>query len=255
MAARYHHVTMRLEDDLVIGKSIRDARRIARSALERDPDFGLLAFRAADNHLHSLLACGASDAAEYARRVEISTQLALGLESPYAPARVRPVEDQRHLWSAFWYILDQDKRHGLVGDPFSEASNLPDLLDFRGLGSFTRDHVRVHLPRVSEAQVLERRPEFKVEQAPLHAGDASRLADAAAAALALPHLRGNQPESVVARAAAVTVGRTFLRPTDVCRALGLASTSEARLAARPEAPDLERWIEAQLRLRRPIARR
>jgi len=255
MSARYHHVTMRLEDDLVIGTSVADSRRLARSALERDPEFGLMVFRAADNHLHSLLACEKEAAAEYGRRVEISSQLALDLGSPYAPARVRPIKDQAHLRSTFRYILDQDTRHGITGRPYSEASNLPDLVGFRGLGAFTRETLRLHLPRISDERILSMRPEFRVDRSPLTVADAPQLADAAAAAFALPHLRGNRPETVAARAAAVAVGRTFLRPAQVRWALGLGPAAEARLATLEPDPVAVGWVEAQLRLRRPVSRR
>ena len=252
MAPFAHHLTMRIVDDRIVCKTTAERRRVARSFLERAEEFRLLAFRAADTHLHALVAIDASAAAEFARRVEISIQHALGPGARFSPVHCTPIVDQRHLNNAFRYILGQEAHHGIATDPLHEASNLPDLLGLRLVGRHTVSHVRSWLPRVRREDLLAFLPE-RVDITPrsLDHGHLALLADAAAAAFALPDLGPRVPEAVAARAAAVAHGRCVSTPGVVAAVLGISLARERALARSPVPSALLDAVLGQLLLRRP----
>jgi hypothetical protein len=150
------HVILRLRDDRVIAPDVAARRRLARAVLGRGRGRGLLCFRAADTHVHILALGERGAAAELARRIEIALALGLGHCVGFSQAYIRPVESQRHLLRAFWYVLRQDEHHGVDGDAFHDASSLPDLLGARVLGTWTAEAVRAALPRVRRDELTER---------------------------------------------------------------------------------------------------
>ncbi len=252
-----HHVVLRLRDERVLCRTDADRRRVARSFLERDPTFNLLAFRTVDTHLHALLAVAASLALEFARRVEISIELALRPGSPFAPAYAKPIETQRYLSNAFDYILDQEQHHGLTSDPLHEGSNLPDLLGLRLTGGFTTGLVRGFLPRVRRADLIARLPggEALDSDEPMGYVHLPHLPAAAAAAACLPHVRGRRPEAVAARAAAVAIAEEFTGPATAARALGISRAAVKRLRLLQPPPALVEAVRRQARLRAAQTRR
>ncbi len=143
-----YHVTMRLADDRVLAPSDLERRRAARVLLRIGRDFDLLAFRLADTHLHALVRCSAEASGRFCQRVACALLRRLALPAPFERGRRRPIADQRHLYRAFFYVLSQDTRHGLVLDPFHDASSLPDLLGLRFFDATIAARVRAFLPRV-----------------------------------------------------------------------------------------------------------
>ncbi len=244
-----YHLTLRIVDDRLVAKTVAERRRLARSFLERDPIFQLLTFRGVDTHLHALVAALARSAAEFARRVEISIQLALGPGAPFATVHLTPIKDQRHLRSAFDYILDQERHHGLSVDPLHEAGNLQDLLGLRLVGRFTASHVRTWLPRVRRDDLVRFLPDGALTPRELGLGDLPGLADAAAAALALPDLRRKTRDAVMARAAAAIIGREVAPPSMVADVLALSRSGERRLQGLEPSPELLAAVRGQLLLR------
>ncbi len=243
-----YHLTHRIVDDRPVCTSTSLRRRVSRSFLERDPSFQLLVFRAIDTHLHSLVRVGHDPAGEFARRVEISIQKALDPGAPFSPVHRTPIRGQHHLVRAFDYILNQESHHGVRSDPLHEGSNLQDLLGLRVTGRHTAGAVRRFLPRVGRDHLLSFLPDCDIDaDVPLF-DCLAVLRDAAAAAVARPSVRGNKPEVLLARAAAVQLVDAGAR-SHAASALGIGVSTARRLAA-IDVPDA--YLEAvrgQVRLR------
>jgi hypothetical protein len=141
------HLMLRLEDDRVIATSTAARRKITRSILRVGRPFGLVAFRAADTHVHLQALCDLRAAGQLGRRAAIALRRSLALPVRFKPCHVKPINDQAHLYRAFHYILRQDDHHDLNVDTYHEASNLPDLLGMRLVGRYTWENMRAHLPR------------------------------------------------------------------------------------------------------------
>ena len=244
MTALAHHLMLKLRDKRVIAPTRAARRRLARSVLDRADEFHVVAFRAADNHIHLLALCDRPAAGELARRVELS----LRQPSPFLPAHIKGVGDQDYLYSCFRYILDQERHHEIELDPLHEASALPDLLGLRSVAPAIVGRVRSRLPRIKRRALLRHLGEPDLER-PVELW--SRLPDAAAAALALPSLEGRSARQVEARAAAVHAAQE-LGPTAIARALGCSRMTVHRLRLRTARPDLVRAVRRQLRLREQV---
>lgn len=244
MSTLAHHFMLRCRDDRVLTPSVGTRRALARVVLAQGRGAGLLAFRAADTHLHVLSAVGRPEAGELGRRLSLALGRVLALPVGFEPVRIVPVLDQRHLSNAFHYILGQDQHHGFGHDPTHDASNLPDLLGLRVIGVFTADSVRNHLPRVNRTSLLAHLgadPQACSE--PLAA-----LADAAAAAVGLHLLVGREPLVVAARRAAViAAGATPI--SEVAELLSLPLRTTQRLRCEGAPPELVRAVRLQLGLR------
>jgi hypothetical protein len=81
------------------------------------------------------------------------------------------------------------------------------------------------------------------------------LADAAAAALALPALRGRTPAVVAARRAAVHAAGDRMTPAELADALSVDERTIRRLRAQPPDVALRCAVDLQLRLRGALALR
>ncbi len=242
---------MHLRDSRAIASSPTAWRTIALSVLTVGRPFPLVCFRAVDTHIHALLTCGAREAAEFGRRVEISMQRRLNPGVGFAEVHVVPVVDQRHLTSTFWYALDNARRHGADVDPLFEASNLPDLLGMRVLGRWTISHARAALPRLHGDRLRELLP-----VQPGSERDPPLLLEAATAAIGYPRisLRGRVPHrSLVGEAADAIAAALRAIPdrssAEFARLLDVSRGTVAR--AREEEPrgELVAAIEQQLELR------
>ncbi|MBW2523125.1 MAG: hypothetical protein JRI23_03075 [Deltaproteobacteria bacterium] len=245
------HLRASLADRRVIAPTTQEQRILARAVLEAARPYPLIAFRAADNHLHLLAACCREWCGKLLRYASSSIRQRLRLPVPFGAPHFEPVRDQRHLVNAFHYQLRQDDRHDVDLDPWAEASNLPDLLGLRPLGRYTAANVARWLPRIQPAQLLAR---FGIEPDQLLHGPLPResfhlLADAAAAAASLPSLEGRSDEVVQARRAAVHVASGHLTGPEVATLLGASLRTVRRLHATPAPPDLVDALRRQLRLR------
>jgi len=245
------HITFRLADGRSICRTSAQRRRVARAFLERAQHFSRLAFRIVADHLHALVAVGPREAAEYARRVEVSIQKSRNPGVRCAPAHVTPVRSQRHIRNAFDDILRQEQHHEVGSDPLHDGSNLPDLLGARVVGTYTANNVREFLPRVRRKELLRCLPDPDVLDNGRALGllDLPFLADGAAAAFGLPHIRGSRPEALIARIAAVGIGLQIGPASLVGRALGISATSVRRLARCELSDIVVEAVEAQTRLR------
>ena len=246
------HVTMRLVDDRVLVTEPEHPRLIARVLLARGTTRDLVSFGVADNHLHAVLTCSRAVAGVFARAVETSLRHLLALRVPFAPARFRPIVDQQHLGNATSYSVRQQERHGVRLDPLREGTSLPDVLGLRVLDPSLATRFAARLPRVERADLLALLGVHLV-RGPV---DLEPLADAAAAALALPDLHGQDPERMAAKRAAVHVGLAAdLRPSQIAELLTSPARTVQRLAGDAPRTDLVRAVCLQLRLRTGVARR
>jgi hypothetical protein len=252
MAELGQHIILRLEDDRVIAPTAAARRILARAVLEVARPHCPLAFNGVDTHLHLETAGSGAQASELARRLKLSLVPRLGLEVGFAPARIKPILDQHHLRRTFAYILRQHDHHGYDEDPHHDASNLPDLLGLRLVGGYTAANVRSLLPRVRRADLLAALGLSSLEspaEIPL-----ALLADAAAAAAALPALTGRSVEVVEARRAAVHVAGDHHDSSALARALGCSPRTIRRLRSEPALEPLTRAVALQLHLRVSLPR-
>jgi len=243
---------IRPRDSRSIAATARGWRTIALSVLTVGRPFPLLGFRAVDSHIHAVLACGAEDAAEFGRRVEISIQRRLRLGVGFAEVHCVPVVDQRHLSNVFWYAMDNARKHGAQVDPLFEASNLPDLLGMRLLGRWTAPELHARLPRLRQERLWELMP---VRPVAGHV-DHELLLESAAAAVGYPTPRllarapsrtqdGWGPDALTAAAHCAPQ----LGTTAIARLLR-TSPSTARRARRTEPdPRLLKAVQLQLAVR------
>jgi hypothetical protein len=242
-----HQVVLRLADDKILAPSVSARRRLASVVLSVARPFGLLSFRWSDTHGHLLTTEERAEAAEVARRVEIALQLAFAPGVPFERCRVTPIKDPWHLKSTFVYLLKQDDHHGFQHDLAREASNLPDLLGLRVIGTWTAARVREHLPRLRRGDLLEavgwRDPDRDGFE--LH-GD---LRDAAAAAVGAASLAGREPLIVGARCAAVHLASETWSDAQIAERLGITPRAVRRLRLTPPRKELVRAVRQQLVLR------
>jgi hypothetical protein len=264
------HVTMRLADDRVLAPSDVERRRAARSILRVGRDFDLLAFRLADTHLHALVHCTAEASGRFCQRVACSLLRRLDLPAPFERGRRRPILDQRHLYRAFFYVLNQDVRHGTLVDPFHDASSLPDTLGLRLFDLTLAARVRAYLPRVraeepsallggSRPEATSRPPSTRSgATGPAEPGESSRAATPAppvhvvdAVLAAACATRADERDAVVRRAvtAALRLSANVEMLREAAGLLGPSARSSRR--ARRSAPDptADRAILGQLSLR------
>lgn len=243
------HLILRLRDDRVLAPSVAARRLLARTVLRLGQDSGLLAFRAADTHLHAVALVEEAAGRQLARRIEIALVRGMGLPIGFAPARVLPVRDQPHLVNLFGYILGQARHHGLEPDALHEAGNLPDLLGMRLAGAYTVPRVREHLPRLRRGDLLRHLGLDTLPEQPLAW---EGLADAAAAAVGLPSLDGRTEPIVAARRAAVHAAREALSTEQTALRLGLSARAVTRMRSEVADPALILAIRRQLAVREAL---
>jgi hypothetical protein len=252
------HIMLRLADDRVVLPDTA-ARRVAAAAiLDIGRHYGLLAFRAADTHIHMLAACDRRAAGKLAHAVEVALRLRLRLAVPFAPARIKVVADQHHLHNAFGYVLRQAERHDLPIDPFHEASSLPDLVGLRVVAPDLAFRVSAMLPRSRPRQLAIELGLVPCEDAaPFIPGvdDLDQLSDSAAAAAAMPALVGRRGRAQAVRRAAVAlaeesaVGRRGPSALDLAARLGCSARTVTALRSQPLDQTVLRAVRGQLRLR------
>ncbi|MBI4957269.1 MAG: hypothetical protein HY908_34980 [Myxococcales bacterium] len=239
------HIGLRLADDRVLAGTPRERRLLSRAVLRHGARARLVAYRAADTHLHAELLCERDEAGRFARSVGCAVAAALGKRVPLYASFCKPIADQRHGQSTFRYILGQEHHHGLESDPFHEASNLPDLLGLRDVGHYTAQVLGEAFPRIRRDELVATLggvPGAEPE-------DPELLVDAAAAALALPDLRGRHPDAVEGRRAAVqAAGRTWAA-WQLAPLLGMGERTAERLRRQACDPGLVAAVRGQWRLR------
>ena len=243
------HVTLRLVDSRVIARTAPQRRTAARAFLEIGRADGLMGFNLVDTHAHGLVACSRARAGQFARRIELALRSRLGLSCPFEPARIRPVLDQWHLHRSIHYILQQQERHGVTSDPAHDASSLPDALGWRVADLTLAQTLRVLAPRVAITPPVDREALASMEVSP------ELLVEAAAAALALPDLRGQSAACVAARRAAARVAVVeHFEAKAIAEALSITRRRLGQLLAEPPpSTELLRATRIQLRFRAWLA--
>lgn len=241
------HVVMRLADDRPIATSRAARRVLARVVLGQGERCGLLAFGAADDHLHAELATDRASAGAFAHHVEVALGFRLALGARFERVRIRPLVDQRHAYNTFGYVSRQDSRHDVGLDPEREATAIHDLLGLRVLYPRIRARVRSHLPRIGRDDLLKHLPRGVFDEAIPIALDL--LADAAAAAFALPDLLGRSLDAARARRAAIQSVPRDVPSEQLAGELGVGVRLVQAARAAPLDGDAVRAIQAQARLR------
>jgi len=167
--------------------------------LSQGEERGLLAFGAAENHVHATLAAGRDSAGSFAHYVETALRWQLDLGARFERARIRSLNDQRHAYNAFHYVHRQDAPSGA----FDEKASI----------------------------------------------DLEVLADTAAAALALPELRGRSAEVARARRAAVHAAGPDVPSAQLGECLGIGVRSVQVLRQERREPALIAAVAKQALLR------
>lgn len=247
-----YHVTLRLEDDRPIATTVPALRVLSRVVLTQGDHRGLLAFGAADNHLHALLVTDRVSAGAFARYVETALRWQLRLGARFEHARIRPLRDQRHAYNTLHYAHRQDVRHAVGVDPARDGTSLPDLLGLRALGTSLVARVRVNLPRVRREDLVTSLPVSLAENASF---DIDVLADAAAAALALPDLSGRCADSFRARRAAVHAAGPDVRSAVLADVLRIGVRAVQSMRTQPDEPFLVQAVTRQAHLRSAMTRK
>ena len=225
MPAIGQHVMLRLRDDRVIAPNEVTQRLLARAVLKRAMHLHLLAFRAADTHLHLLVGLDESTARSRMGHLQSALTQVLARGTGFTPARLKAIENQRHLGRTFFYILRQDTHHDFQHDPLHEASNIPDLVGMRVLDTTCRENVRRSLPRVRDKDILESVgwTSLGQDQVSTVRPSLDGLKQAAAAAFGLRTLHGRGNAQVKARIAASHLVAHDHTPTEIAAALHVAA--------------------------------
>lgn len=240
------HVMIRLEDGRPIATVPAARRVVARVVLAQGERRGLVAFGAADDHVHAVLRATRHAAGAFAHYVESSLGWKLSLGARFEPVRIRPLHDQRHAYNAFHYVHRQDVRHALSLDDLREATSLPDLLGLRALETSLVARVRAHLPRIRREELTGPFPEGAFEDAaPV---ELEVLAEAAAAALALPDLRVPSRDGARARRAAVHAVAADVPSSRLSDCLGIGVRAVQSLRALSSEPAVTLAVQKQARL-------
>jgi hypothetical protein len=244
------HAMVRLVDSSPIARSVAQRRALVQTVYAKI-GAPLLAFGLADNHLHLLLACLRALAGRLVKNLELSLRRRLPVTVPFAPAFFKPVEDAWHLYRAFRYVLRQPERHQLEVDPLREASNLPDLLGLRTVGSYTAANVRRLLPRIGRRDLLE-----LVAVKDLQSRDApvEWVVEATLAATALPALSGSSHHAQRARRAALEVIGRRLPRAQIAACFGVSERMVSRMRLCPANAALVEAIGRQLHLMAQVPR-
>jgi hypothetical protein len=184
--------------------------------------------------------------------VESALVWRLGLGARFERARIRPLQDQKHAYNTFHYAHRQDSRHALDLDRAREGTSLPDLLGLRVLDTSLIARVRAHLPRVRRESLVGQLPADAFDLAA--SLDLDLLANAAAAALALPDLRGRSPDALRARRAAVHAAGPDVPSRHLGECLCIGVRAVQLLRKQPREAALISAVERQAALHTAVAR-
>ena len=245
----YYQVVLRLADDRVLASNSITRRALARGVTAVGRDRGLLAFGAADTHLHILAVCARAEAGLLARGLALALRVPLGTTVTFSQATITPVKDHWHLKSTFAYVQRNARKHGIVDPGASEASSLHDILGMRACAPWLGERVRQLLPRTTRADLLEMLALPGLGTAGEPGPD---LADAAAATFGEPSLRALTPSAVRARAAAVSLVAGRWTPDEIASRLGISLRSVQRLTAQPASAIDQAALRRQLAWRAMI---
>ncbi len=244
------HLMFRTDDDRVIAPSTAARRALARTVYELAGPCGLLAFGAADNHLHVVVVCSRELAGRLAQRLAVALRARLGIAVRFFPTRFREVRDQRHLRAVLHYVLGQRNHHGLGSDPFLDASSLPELLGMRLLRTDSVGLVRELLPRVTRGELQKHLGVATLELGP----SLVQPVDAVAGALGLADLDVDRALGHLGRAAVVQLCGDEMPTRVLMELLNRGPRTISRLRGVEVPLRLMRAAQQQLALRQVLQR-
>jgi len=226
------HCTGRLHDDRELATSIGAIRTAVSRVLAKTRPRGLVVFAVADNHVHLLLAGSRENAGETMRRLQLSFHWHLDLSRTFERARFRRVVDREHLWRTVPYILKQVGRHQIRTDPAWEGSALHDLLGMRVPGLGLRARLLQFLPRLKEHTLHSwlgvGDDVLGAWDDPVPVDHLHLVAEAAAAAYAIPTLRAPGRRGPAAIRAACGAIDPTIPPIVVATQLGVSPRTVRR---------------------------
>lgn len=138
------HLTIRLDPKTSELSDPAECTRLAETILETGEPFGLVAFRVQESRLRALLVAPQPSVRDFARHLRLCLAHRMELGTDHGSVRVLEVTDAKQF---YWQLL-----HVLRGvalpehDRAAEASNLPDLLNLRTAGRYTKIRLRRLLP-------------------------------------------------------------------------------------------------------------
>lgn len=235
------HLIFRANDSRVIAPDRAAQRALALTMHRIGERYGLYAFRASGDHLHTSNVCGRAEAGAFAQAVASALTQALAITVGFAETYLKPLADQRHLEENFNYIHRNAEKHGVGNDPTHEASSIQALLGLRIAPPAYIPRVRTLVPRLNRAQLLKLLGVTALE--PCVRLDL--LSDAAAGAIGLAALDDTEPARR-ARAAAVRIALPTIPPAAIADALQLSERSIRRIRQAPADPPLERMVALRM---------
>lgn len=248
-AALAFHVTMRLENDHGVARTVPTLRRATRWLTRFGKGFGMLAHRIADTHLHVLVRCNRKQAGKFARYAESGLRQLLKLPVPFEAARIRPIETARHLLNALRYLLRQEEHHHSDFDAAHDGSSLPDLLGMRELHAGGPQWLRELLPRLRREDILAWIGAKELDNIE---PDLALGAEAVLAYTALESFNGTSAEHRRARHLLAQLWKE-LPTSSSTQVLGVSERTTQRLRALPLPPRVEAGLRLQLRWRTMLA--
>ena len=238
------HLVVRAVDSRVLTPTVGTRRRLARALVRVGDPYRLLAFGAADTHVHILL-LGAEQPAAGVHALALALRAAVGLPVPLDRTRTTLVVDQGHLSRTFLYVLGQAAHHGVAFDPFREATSLPELLGLRPGGEGLIRRVRAALPRLGRAHLLDSLGVAALEPDLL----LDHVLDAGCAAAGVDRFDGRSARVVAARHAALALLAPRIGAAAAAAVLGVDPRSARRARATPADPEWTRAVGLQMGLR------
>ncbi len=249
-------IVLRPKKKECIAETDEQRRIVARVVLQQGRQDGLIAFAQPDDHLHLYARCTRKAGSQLAQRIGSSLKQRLALPSGLEIAWNRPLNDGWHPPNLVRYIFKQVAHHGVVTDPYREASNLPDLLGLRLIGQYTALNLRRTVPRLQRADLLTWYGvrDLRPVDGPMDSIEAiETVVPATLSAAALPALQGRSAEVVMARRAAARVIGDRLDARQLGALLGVGPRGARKLREQPCDPALVQAIRFQLNLRSRIS--
>ena len=231
-----YHIVFQTPSKRIIAPDVAAQRRLCGVVHQLGERRGVVAFRAAGDHLHVETLGDRDSAGVLAQATGSALTQALGLPG-FNPAYFEPINDNDHLERAFFYILRNAEKHGVTNDPKHEASSIQALLGLRRAPTTFLPRVRAAFPTLSRESLVkvlglaELKPTFLLED----------LADAAAASVGLATLDRSHL-AFEARASACRVANGKAPTGAVAHALGVSERTVRRFRSEPPDVLLERAI-------------
>ncbi len=242
------HLMFRTDDDRVLAPSPEARRALARTVYRVADGVGLLAFGAADTHLHLVVVCTRARAGRLAQQLTLALRAQLGIPVGFSRTRFREVRDQHHLRNVFHYVLGQRKHHGLNTDPFLDASSMPELLGARLLRTESVALARELLPREGGGGLLRHLGLAQLEPCT----ELVEPVDATAGALGLGSLDDHRALGLVGRAAVVELCGEELSNIELQALLERSANTICRLRHLEVPPELIRAAQLQMAMRKHL---